>query len=84
MFYSSSVFQDLSSIFTIHKLFRDKGDLGVTNDLLSDGQNTPKKTHMFQKYLKQAVGNLFTLNAKGGWCGLYHFILKILTPLCFY
>ena len=44
MFYSSSVFQDLSSIFTVHKLFRDKGDPEVTKDLLSDGRNTPKKT----------------------------------------
>ena len=56
MFYSSSVFQDLSSISTAHKLFRDIGDLGVTKDLLSDGQKTPKKTPNVSK-VPSAVGN---------------------------
>ena len=58
MFYSSSVFQDLSSISTAHKLFRDIGDLGVTKDLLCDGQNTPKNPHIFQKYLVQRAETL--------------------------
>ena len=76
MFYSSSVFQDLSSISTVHKLFRDIGDLGVTKDFLSDGRNTPKKPPYVSK-VRSAVGTPFTPKAKVGWFGLYHFIIWI-------